>query len=121
MNTITDVTGVSVPVSDQDDGIAFFTDKLGFEVRRDAHMGDTLRWVTVGAPGATVEVALQHDPDTIGHETGIRFASADAQAEHERLTEQGVAVDELLRWPGVPPMFKFRDPDGNIYTIIETS
>ena len=121
MNTITDVTGVSVPVADQDDGLAFFTDKLGFEVRRDARMGDTFRWVTVAAPGAAVEVALQHDPHHVGHDTGIRFATTNAQGEHERLTQQGVTVDALLRWPGVPPMFKFNDPDGNIYTIIETS
>lgn len=121
MNTITDVTGVTVPVADQDNAIAFFTDTLGFEIRRDARMGDTFRWVAVAAPGAAIEVALQHDPQHVGRETGIRFAAPDAEAEHERLAHEGVTVDELLRWPGVPPMFKFHDPDGNIYTIIETS
>ena len=121
MNTITNVIGVSVPVTDQDDGLAFFTDKLGLEIRRDARMPGSSRWVTVAAPGATVEVALQHDPDHVGRETGIRFATIDAHAEHERLTQQGVAVEELLRWPGVPPMFKFHDADGNIFTIIEAS
>jgi len=25
----------------------------------------------------------------------------------------GIPVGELLRWEGVPPMFAFRDPDGN--------
>jgi catechol 2,3-dioxygenase-like lactoylglutathione lyase family enzyme len=119
MSTITDVTGVSVPVVSQDEGLAFFTNKLGFEIRRDARMGDAFRWVTVAAPGAAVEVALQDDPDHAGHETGIRFTTSNAQAEHERLAQEGVSVDELLRWPGVPPMFKFNDPDGNTYTIIE--
>jgi lactoylglutathione lyase len=28
-------------------------------------------------------------------------------------------VDELLRWEGVPPMFAFRDPDGNGLEITE--
>lgn len=121
MNTITDVTGVSVPVANQDDGLAFFTGKLGFEIRRDARIGKTSRWVTVAAPGAAVEVALQRDPDSVGHDTGIRFATTNAQCEHERLARQGVTVDELLRWPGVPAMFKFKDPDGNTYTMIETS
>ena len=46
MSGITDVTGVSVPVTNQDKALAFFTGKLGFEVRRDARMGE-LRWVTV--------------------------------------------------------------------------
>jgi catechol 2,3-dioxygenase-like lactoylglutathione lyase family enzyme len=38
-------------------------------------------------------------------ETGIRFTAADA--------------DDVLRWPGVPPMFAFRDPDGNGMEIVE--
>jgi catechol 2,3-dioxygenase-like lactoylglutathione lyase family enzyme len=121
MNSITDVASVSVAVANQDDGLAFFTAKLGFEIRRDTGIGGTFRWVTVAAPGAAVEVALQQDPERVGQETGIRFATPDAQAEHRHLAEQGVAVEELLRWPGVPPMFKFRDPDGNTFIIIETS
>ncbi|MBV8949932.1 MAG: VOC family protein [Actinobacteria bacterium] len=120
MNTITDVIGVTVPVASQDDALAFFTEKLGFETRRDARMADSSRWVTVAAPGATIELALAPDRERIGHDTGIRSATTDAQAEHERLHDQGVTVDSLLRWPGVPPMFKFNDPDGNIYTIIQT-
>lgn len=120
MSSITDVAVVSVGVKNQDEGLAFFVDRLGFEVRRDASIGETMRWVTVAPPGAAVEIALQQDPDHAGLDTGIRFAASDASVEHERLTRQGVAVDDLLRWPGVPPMFKFRDPDGNVYTIIET-
>jgi catechol 2,3-dioxygenase-like lactoylglutathione lyase family enzyme len=27
----------------------------------------------------------------------------------------------VLRWPGVPPMFAFRDPDGNGLEIIEAA
>jgi lactoylglutathione lyase len=30
-----------------------------------------------------------------------------------------VDVGEVLRWPGVPPMFMFRDPDGNRLEIVE--
>jgi lactoylglutathione lyase len=30
-----------------------------------------------------------------------------------------VATEELLRWPGVPPMFRFTDPDGNGFEIVE--
>jgi len=33
------------------------------------------------------------------------------------MTAAGVDVDELLRWPGVPPMFDFRDPDGNTFYV----
>ena len=121
MTAILDVTCVAVAVADQDEALAFFTGTIGFEVRRDIHMGETFRWVTVAARGATVEVALQHDPEHAGSDTGICFATPDAQAERQRLAGAGVSVDELLRWPGVPPMFKFSDRDGNVYTMIETA
>jgi hypothetical protein len=32
-----------------------------------------------------------------------------------------VDTDELLRWPGVPTMFIFRDQDGNQLKIMETA
>ena len=40
-----------------------------------------------------------------GIDTGIRFVTTDADAEHASMEEQGVDVDEVLRWPEVPPMF----------------
>ena len=52
-------------------------------------------------------------------ETGIRFNVPDAAAERESLSSRGVSVGELLRWPGVPPMFTFDDPDGNRFVILE--
>ena len=33
----------------------------------------------------------------------------------------GVDTDAILRWPGVPAMFAFRDPDGNAFSITETA
>jgi lactoylglutathione lyase len=38
---------------------------------------------------------------------------------HEHLHAQGVEVGELLNWEGVPPMFAFRDPDGNGLEIVQ--
>jgi len=35
------------------------------------------------------------------------------------MEQQGVDVDELLRWPEVPPMFSFRDIDGNTFYLAE--
>jgi len=45
--------------------------------------------------------------------------SADAAAMHEHLRRHQVTVGELLRWDGVPPMFAFRDPDGNGLEIVQ--
>jgi hypothetical protein len=44
---------------------------------------------------------------------------ADAAAKHAELTDRGVPVGELLRWPGTPPMFTVTDQDGNGLEVIE--
>jgi lactoylglutathione lyase len=52
-------------------------------------------------------------------ETGIRFLATDAEAVHGDLRASGVDADEVLRWPGVPPVFAFHDGDGNGMEIVE--
>jgi hypothetical protein len=39
---------------------------------------------------------------------GIRFTTDDAEAAHATLQAAGGGTDEILRWPGVPPMFGLR-------------
>jgi hypothetical protein len=45
--------------------------------------------------------------------------TADADADHAHLRASGVDADDVLRWPGVPAMFAFRDQDGNGMEIVE--
>ena len=118
---ITGVHTIGIPVSDQDRALDFYVGTLGFEKRMDADMGGGRRWVEVAPPGAAVSVALirSHEDLPTGVETGIRFLATDAGAVHADLTADGVDVDEVLRWPGVPPMFAFRDADGNGMEIVE--
>ena len=116
--TITDISAVGIPVSDQDKAVEFFTGTLGFEKRLDARLNESFRWVTVAAPGASTSVALIANRDT-GADTGIRFIVPDAEAEHRAMRERGVDAGDLLRWPGVPAMFEFKDPDGNKFVIVE--
>ena len=118
--TITDIGTVGIPVSDQDKAAEFFVGTLGFEKRLDVRMGESFRWVTVAAPGASTSVALIAGPDA-GTDTGIRFMVPDAETEHTAMRQQGIEVGDLLRWPGVPAMFKFQDPDGNTFEIVEGS
>jgi catechol 2,3-dioxygenase-like lactoylglutathione lyase family enzyme len=56
----------------------------------------------------------------VGQDTGIRFMVPDAEAEHTAMRERGIEVGELLRWPGVPPMYEFKDPDGNRFEVVES-
>jgi catechol 2,3-dioxygenase-like lactoylglutathione lyase family enzyme len=120
---ITDVRTVGVPVTDQDRALEFYVGKLGFETRLDASFGGGGRWIEVGPPGATTTIALVAAREGIpaGVETGIRLTTADADADHADLRDRGVDADDVLRWPGVPAMFAFRDQDGNGLEIVEGS
>ena len=120
---ITDVRTVGVPVTDQDRAVEFYVGKLGFEIRLDAPLGDGGRWIELAPPGATTTIALVRARDGIpaGVETGIRFTTTDADAEHADLQARGVDSDDVLRWRGVPAMFAFRDQDGNGLEIVQSA
>lgn len=117
---ITGIRTVSVPVDDQEQALRFYVDTLGFTVLRDGPI-PTGRWIEL-APGSD-DVVITLDaaaPDVTRGPIMIRFTTPDAAAAHAALTEAGVDTDEVLAWPGVPPMFSFRDPDGNAFSITET-
>jgi catechol 2,3-dioxygenase-like lactoylglutathione lyase family enzyme len=118
---ITNIRTVGVPVTDQDRTLTFFVDTLGFEKLMDFPMpGMNARWITVAPSGSPVTIALvAHVKLPTGVETGIRFVTPDADADHADLLARGVEADEIMRWPGVPAMFNFRDPDGNGYELVE--
>ena len=120
---ITEVGRVIVPVSDQDRALEFYTDKLGFEKRMDVPYGDGNRWLEVGPPGAPTSIALvpPREGEPAGVETGISLTTEDADAVHADLRARGVDTDpEVMRMGDpVPPMFLFRDQDGNTLMLIE--
>ena len=118
---IDQVGTVMVPVTDQDRALEFYVEKLRFAKQLDVPFGDGKRWIEVSPPGATTTIALVPSRDGVpaGVETGIRFTTQDADAEQVGLRARGVDADEVLRWPGAPPMFAFRDQDGNGLEIVE--
>jgi catechol 2,3-dioxygenase-like lactoylglutathione lyase family enzyme len=114
---------VMVPVADQDEGIAFYTGTLGFEVVADIPFGENDRWVEVAPPGGGAAIALvpprgDYQP---GRNTGIALVSADPRADQAELRSKGVDVDEeLMGGDGtVPLLFFFRDHEGNHLMVVE--
>ena len=111
---------MGVPVHDQ--ALGFYVGVLGFEKVMD-EPAELLggRWIEVRPSRSSVTVALAPAGDRLpaGVDTGIRFTTGDAAALHADLSARGVDVDELPRWDGVPPMFDFRDPDGNARYVSE--
>jgi catechol 2,3-dioxygenase-like lactoylglutathione lyase family enzyme len=118
---ITDIRTVGVPVTDQDRAVEFYVDRLGFDKRMDAPMGGGQRWIEVAPKGATTSIALVAARDAMpaGIDTGIRFVTGDADADHAHLEARQVDADQVLRWEGVPAMFAFRDQDGNSLYVVE--
>jgi catechol 2,3-dioxygenase-like lactoylglutathione lyase family enzyme len=112
-------------VADQDAAIAFYTEKLGFELRADVRFGaqGEFRWVEVAPPGSKARLAL--NPPMGGEPGGaaIGVETADIRCEHARLTEAGgVDLDPVpdADMGGAPPMFSLRDPDGNSVWVVQT-
>ena len=122
--TVSNIGVVMFTVADQDAAIAFYTEKLGFEVRSDTRFGEdgAMRWVEVAPPGSTARLALN---PPMGNEPGggsIGVETPDLLGEHARLSAiGGIDLDpEPMRSPGAPLLFMLRDPDGNHIAVVET-
>jgi lactoylglutathione lyase len=119
---ITGIRTVSIPVSDQDAALRFYSETLGFTVLRDNPTPNGGRWIELAPGGNNALVTLEPAAREVARGAiGIRFTTDDAEAAHAALLAAGVDLDEILRWPGVPAMFAFRDPEGNAFSITETA
>jgi len=70
----------------------------------------------------TVALVQPMEGEPVGIESRVALRSRDIDADHAALRERGVDVDpEVMRMGGpVPPMFFFRDQDGNRLLLVET-
>jgi catechol 2,3-dioxygenase-like lactoylglutathione lyase family enzyme len=118
------VATVIIPVADQDAAVAFYCDKLGFDKRVDVPFGNGDRWIEVGLGEESTTIALAPPPggrQTGNRETGVSLQIDDIDAYHAQLKDAGVDVDaEVSRMGGpVPPMFWFRDSEGNTLMVVQ--
>lgn len=122
-NHVTRMLTVGVPVRDQDRALDFYSKVLGLGKRMDVPLGGGARWIELTPPagGTTIALTLASAETPAGVETGIRLCARDADAFRQHLLNHGATADDVLRWPGVPPMFKFRDQDGNGLEIVQES
>ena len=83
---LTQLAHVNVWVHDQDEALAFYTEKLGFELREDVTVAElgNFRWLTVGVPGQEVALTLMPVP-------GPPVFDEDTQASLQKLVAKGAA------------------------------
>ena len=125
-------------VHDQEEALAFYTQKLGMEVRADVtlpELGD-FRWVTVAPPGQDeVSIVLMAipgppvmDPDTAeqvkdlmakGFAGAVFLTTDDCQASYEELKSRGVEFTEAPEERPYGIDAGFRDPSGNSFRLTE--
>jgi len=121
--TVSNIGVAMFAVADQDAALAFYTGKLGFELRSDTRFGEhgEMRWLEVAPPGSTARLAL--NPPMGGQPGGgsIGVETPDVLAEHRRLSAiGGIDIDpEPMTAPGAPLLFMLRDPDGNHIAVVE--
>jgi catechol 2,3-dioxygenase-like lactoylglutathione lyase family enzyme len=131
------LTNVQVWVHDQDEALAFYTEKLGLELREDVtvpEMGN-FRWLSVGVPGQDVAITLMAvpGPPVFEEETraqihallakgasgGLFFATDDVRGTYEELKGRGV---EFTQEPTEQPYgldAGLRDPSGNQFRMVQ--
>jgi catechol 2,3-dioxygenase-like lactoylglutathione lyase family enzyme len=131
------ISHVAVWVHDQDEAKAFYTEKLGFEVRQDAtleEMGE-YRWLTVGPPGQPdVNIILSlpsppaMDPESAEQLRALVakgalgpgiFSTEDCRATCQELEARGVEIAQQPeeRFYGIDA--SVRDPSGNLWRIVQ--
>jgi uncharacterized glyoxalase superfamily protein PhnB len=125
-------------VHDQDEALAFYTKKLGFEIRADVtlpELGD-FRWLTVapaGQPDVAIVLMAIPGPPVMDAETAqqvralmakgfagtVFLTTDDCQAAYEELSGRGV---EFVEQPEERPYgidSAFRDPSGNYIRLTQ--
>ncbi|KAB2915430.1 MAG: VOC family protein [Bacteroidetes bacterium] len=131
---ITKLSHATIYVLNQDSAYDFYVNKLGFEVRTDARLGDSFRWLTVGPKDqpdvelilAAVEPGMMFDADTAAKlrmliadgKLGFGvFNTHDCHATYEELKAKGV---KFLQAPKEQPYALeavFCDDSGNWFSL----
>lgn len=109
---------VAVPVTDVDRAIAFYVEKVGFNLDHDHKVSAALRFVQLTPPGSACSIALGvgitgAEPGSV---KGLQLVVSDAEAARAELVGRGVDASEVEDFPWGRFTF-FRDPDGNGWAI----
>lgn len=130
---------VILPVSDVDRSLAFYTQRLGFNLDVDYGPAPDFRVVQLTPPGSacSVQIGVGLTDAAPGSVQGLYLVVSDLEAARAELAKRGVDVGEIRHkapvdtWqggfePGVDPerrdyasFVEFTDPDGNAWTVQE--
>ena len=123
---------VTLVVAEYDEAIAFYRDRVGFELVEDTDLGEGRRWVVVAPPGnpphpptalLLAKASGLHQLARIGDQTGGRVAlflmTDDLAADHARMTAAGVVFVEEPRQESYGTVAVFEDLYGTRWDLIQ--
>jgi catechol 2,3-dioxygenase-like lactoylglutathione lyase family enzyme len=111
---------VSIPVTDQDRALEFYTKKLGFRVVTDAPFSGEQRWIELAIPRAETRVVLftpEEHKKMIGGFMNISFTADNVETTVRELKERGVAFTQEPTTADWGTFAMFEDPDGNKFLV----
>jgi catechol 2,3-dioxygenase-like lactoylglutathione lyase family enzyme len=109
----------SIPVTDQNRALAFYTEKLGFRILTDQPFSPEQRWIELGIPGADTRVVLfrmDNGPQP-GGQMDVTFWADDVEATFEELKRRGVEFVTEPRKADWGTAAVFKDVDGNAFVL----
>jgi catechol 2,3-dioxygenase-like lactoylglutathione lyase family enzyme len=110
----------SIPVTDQDRAVEFYTKTLGFRVITDAPFNEKQRWIELGIPRAETRLVLFTAPGQekmIGGFMNVTFMSDDVETTARVMKEKGVEFVQDPQKADWGTAAIFRDPDGNQFVL----
>lgn len=122
------IARMALVVQDYDEAIAFYRDKLDFELLEDTRLSDSKRWVLVKPPGGDCSLLLakaegEKQRLAVGNQTGGRvflFLFTDNfERDYQKMCQRGV---HFVRPPQEQPYGKvavFEDLYGNLWDLLE--
>ncbi|MEI8604827.1 VOC family protein [Pseudoalteromonas sp. B160] len=123
------IGSMALVVGNYDDAIAFYTQKLGFDLIEDTDQGNGKRWVLVSPPNSNgtnlllAQASTQQQLEAVGNQTGGRvflfLHTNDFWRDYELMQKNGVNFNEQPRVEEYGTVVVFEDLYGNKWDLLQ--
>lgn len=119
---------IALVVTDYDEAIKFYTQKLGFRLLEDTKMSETKRWIRVAPQGSDMALLLakaanEEQQKSVGNQTGGRvflfMHTDDFERDYQNLKDQNILIVRERSDEPYGIVAVFEDLYGNLWDLIE--
>jgi catechol 2,3-dioxygenase-like lactoylglutathione lyase family enzyme len=120
---------VALLVSDYDEAIRFYTEKLHFNLLENTILGDGKRWVLIAPPGSDgcslllAKAITKEQQEKVGNQAGGRvflfLYTNNFKKDYQNLLDQGITIVREPATEMYGTVAVFRDLYGNLWDLIE--